>query len=163
MKKLLVLIAVLAGCGVALAASTAEFVSASSDINSNGFLVVTFKEAGVDSGASVHYTLTADASAQYACVSQGHGKKTATAGTGVDGPVATSATFDSGKNGRVVGGLAAAPPDPGSFTCPNGSILQLANVSYTNVQLTDDTNGVTAPLTGNCAASSGCTDVLIRQ
>ena len=44
MKKLLVLIAVLAGCGVALAASTAEFVSASSDINSNGFLVVTFKD-----------------------------------------------------------------------------------------------------------------------
>jgi hypothetical protein len=162
-KKLLVLIAVLAGCGVALAASTAEFVSASSDINSNGFLVVTFKEAGAGSNVSVNYTLMADASAQYACVSQGHGKKTATGGTGVNSPVVATATLDSGRNGRVVGGLATAPPDPGNFSCPNGSSLQLASVSYTNVQLTDDTNGVTAPLTGNCAGTSGCTDVLIRQ
>jgi hypothetical protein len=161
-RKTFVLVAALVFSGVALAASSAYFVSASTSINSNGFLVVTFKEAGLTPGDSVTYNLSAYATAEYSCVSQGHGRKLSTAGTSAAQTVSSTATMDVGKNGRVVGGLAAAPPDPSGFSCPSGSSLQLANVTYTGVALSDMTTPLGASLTGTCAGTSGCTDVLIK-
>jgi hypothetical protein len=162
-RKMFVLVVALVFSGVALAATTAYFVSASTGINSNGFLVVTFKEAGLPRGSSVMYNLSAYATATYVCVSQGHGKKLSTPGTSVSQNVSSTATMDAGKNGRIVGGLAAAPPEATGFSCRNGTSLQLANVTYTNVEMVDATTPLDAPLTGTCAGSSGCTDVLIRQ
>jgi hypothetical protein len=46
------------------------------------------------------------------------------------------------KNGRVVASLSAGPISAGDFTCPSGQRLVLASVSYTNIVLTDTTNGV---------------------
>jgi hypothetical protein len=46
----------------------------------------------------------------------------------------------------VVASLEAGPPSAGSFSCPNGQRLVLASVSYTNIELTDTTNGVSASL-----------------
>jgi hypothetical protein len=50
------------------------------------------------------------------------------------------------KHGRVVASLTAGPPSAGAFSCPNGQRLVLASVSYTNIDLTDTTNGVSASL-----------------
>jgi hypothetical protein len=45
------------------------------------------------------------------------------------------------KNGRVVASLRAGPISAGDFSCPGGQRLVLAAVSYSNIVLTDTTNG----------------------
>jgi hypothetical protein len=50
------------------------------------------------------------------------------------------------KNGRVVVSLTAGPLSSGSFACPSGQRLVLACVTYTNIVLTETTNGVTADI-----------------
>ena len=59
----------------------------------------------------------------------------------MNGAVSASGSFEP-KNGRVVASLSGGPISAGSFSCPNGQRLVLAAVSYTNVVLTDTTNGV---------------------
>jgi len=44
------------------------------------------------------------------------------------------------------GSLSAGPPSAGSFSCPSGQKLVLADVAYTGITLTDTTNNVTASL-----------------
>jgi hypothetical protein len=67
--------------------------------------------------------------------------------------VSQTGTFNSGKNGNVTASLTVSPP-PSDISCPPGQSLQLAQVSYTNVAITDTTNGVTEPIPGTF--SSGC-------
>jgi hypothetical protein len=61
--------------------------------------------------------------------------------TTVAGPVSATGTFNSGKNGQVTASLTVNPP-PSDISCPPGQSLELASVSYTNITLTDTTNGV---------------------
>jgi hypothetical protein len=70
----------------------------------------------------------------------------------VAGPVSATDTFNSGKNGQVTASLTVSPP-PSDISCPPGQSLELASVSYTNVTLTDTTNGVSIAV-GDF--SSGC-------
>ncbi len=70
----------------------------------------------------------------------------------MNGPVLATGSFSSGKNGNVTASLTVDPP-PSDISCPNGQRLQLASVSYSNVVLTDTTNGVSIAV-GNFA--SGC-------
>jgi hypothetical protein len=72
--------------------------------------------------------------------------------TTLAGPVSATGTFNSGKDGNVTASLTLSPP-PSDITCPNGQTLQLASVSYSNVILTDLTNGETISV-GDFA--SGC-------
>ena len=57
-------------------------------------------------------------------------------------------TFNSGKNGQITASLEVAPP-PSTLDGPGNPRLVLACVSYTNIALSDDTNGVTADVTGS--------------
>jgi hypothetical protein len=143
--------------GVVMAASPAlavspHFISATGTLNANGTLTANFKEAGLGTNQNINYTLTADATATYVCVNKGGANPSAQNKTTVAGPVSASGTFNSGKNGNVVGSLTVSPP-PSDITCPNGQTLQLASVSYTGVTLTDTTNNVSVSL-GDF--SSGC-------
>ena len=116
------------------------FIRASGSINGDGSLTVNFKEAGLGSNQNIDYVLTADGTATYVCVNNGGGNPSAQNKTTVSGPVVATGTFNSGKNGQVTASLTAQPPGPGGFSCPPGQKLQLAQVSYTNVVLTDLTN-----------------------
>lgn len=135
---------------VALLAQTAlaaapKFHFATSSVNSSGALVVSFDERGLGNG-NINYTLTADATALYACINRGGRNPSAANKRSFEGQVATGGTFAS-KNGRVVASLTTGPlPAPG-FTCPSGQQRVLASVSYRNIVLTDTTNSVstTAP------------------
>lgn len=129
----------------AAATSGAHFFSTNASINDSGALVVSWDEAGVGQ-QTVSYTLTANGSATYACLNGGGNHPKAANKATVNGPVDASGTFPATKNGRVTGSLSAGPPGPGSFSCPSGQTLVLASVSYTNIVLTDTTNGVTANL-----------------
>lgn len=130
-----------------------HFISATAQLSGTN-LVVSFKEAGLGTNALINYTATADATATYVCVNNGGANPSASNKTTVSGPVSASGTFSSGKNGNVVASLTLNPPGPGGFSCPPGQSLAIAQVSYTNVAITDTTNGITEPIPGTF--TTGC-------
>jgi hypothetical protein len=138
------------------AAATAQnehFIRASGNLNNNGTLTVSFKEAGLGTNQLITYVLSADATASYVCVNRGGANPSAQNKTTVAGPVSATGTFSSGKNGQVTASLTVSPP-PSDISCPPGQSLELAEVTYTNVTLTDTTNDVSIAIGGTFA--SGC-------
>ena len=130
------------GSGAAFAA--AHFMSSAATVDNNGALVVSWDETGLGNG-DINYAVTADATATYACINGGGNHPKAANKTDVNGDVSNGGSFAS-KNGRVRASLTAGPLGPGSFSCPGGQRLVLAGVSYTNIVLTDTTNGVAVNL-----------------
>lgn len=134
-------------------AQNEHFVRASANL-SGVSLTVSFKEAGLGANQNIDYVLSADATATYVCVNRGGANPSASNKATVSGPVTATGTFNSGKNGQVTASLTLQPPGPGSFSCPPGQSLEIAQVTYTNVTLTDTTNNVSISLGGTF--SSGC-------
>ena len=132
--------AVLAFAAPASAASAPKFHSATSSVNNAGALVVNFDERGLGND-NIDYTLTADATAVYACINGGGKHPQAANKETINAEVSAGGSFEP-KNGRVVASLSAGPPSAGSFSCPNGQRLVLASVAYTSIVLTDTTNNV---------------------
>ena len=108
-----------------------------------GNLTVSWKEAGLGNNQNINYLATADATATYVCVNNGGQCPDAANKTTVQGPVSAPGTFNSGKNGTISASLTIEPPAATAF-CPGGQTEVLADVSYTNIQITDLTNNVTA-------------------
>lgn len=121
-------------------ADAPKFHRATSSVDGSGALVVSFDERGLGNG-DIDYTLTADATAVYACINGGGNHPQAANKETVNAEVSAGGSFEA-KNGRVVASLSAGPPSAGAFSCPPGQRLVLASVSYTNIVLTDTTNGV---------------------
>lgn len=144
-RHLAAIFAVLASLMVvsALPASAvaAKFHSTTASVNNNGSLTVAFDERGLGNG-DIDYTLTADVDATFACINGGGKNPSAANKRTISSEVSTSGTFES-KNGRVVASLTTSAPTAGGFSCPPGQRLVLASVSYTNIVLTDTTNGST--------------------
>jgi hypothetical protein len=122
-----------------------HFIRASA-ARSGDNLVVTWKEAGLGDNLNIDYTASATATREDSCVNKGGNipedpKKTTTvAQTSAEG------TF-SVKNGSVNGRLTLSPPAT-TLTCPPGQRATLISLSYTNVSITDETNGITEPIPG---------------
>lgn len=156
MKRLLMLVLapllLVIGTTLPAQAVSPHFIRASGDLNASGSLTVNFKEAGLGTNQNINYALTADATATYVCVNKGGANPSAQNKTTVAGPVIATGTFSSGKNGQVTASLTVLPP-PSDISCPPGQSLELAEVSYTNVVLTDTTNSVSIDV-GEFA--SGC-------
>lgn len=137
-------------CLIAIAGFTAttaqaqspHFIKTSASIQNNGDLTVSFKEAGLGNNVLIDYTASADGSATYGCINGGGKHPKATNKETVSGPVSASGTFSSGQNGTISQSLTIAPPGPGDFSCPSGQALEVGTVSYSNVTITDTTNGV---------------------
>ena len=127
------------GSSAALAGAP-KFHSATSSVNDSGTLVASFDERGLGN-ENVDYTLTADATALYACINGGGKHPQAANKEAFEGQVSGGASFEP-KNGRVVASIPVGPLLAPSFTCPNGQTRVLAAVTYTNIVLTDTTNGV---------------------
>ena len=143
---------------LAITASTAladspHFIKASASLIGVN-LNVSFKEAGLGDNQLITYTASADATATYVCVNGGGSNPSAANKTTVTAPVSKTGQFSSGKNGSISASLTINPPGPGNFTCPPGQSMQLASVSYSNVAITDTTNGVTEPISGTF--TTGC-------
>ncbi len=129
-------------------AASPHFINASASLDNAGNLVVSWKEAGLGNDALISYVTNANASATYACINGGNKHPQASNKMTIDGPVSASGTFSSGKNGDINGSLTLNPPSAGSFSCPSGQRLVLASVSYSNVTLTDLTDGITLDIPG---------------
>lgn len=121
-------------------AGAPKFHRATSAVNDSGALVVSFDERGLGN-ENIDYTLTADATALYACINGGGKHPQAANKESFEGQVSGGGSFEA-KNGRVVASLATGPLLAPSFTCPPGQTRVLAAVTYTNIILTDTTNGV---------------------
>jgi hypothetical protein len=140
--------AALAVPGAFASTSGAHFMSASSSIDGNGALVVSWDEAGLGN-ENIDYTLTADATATYACINGGGNHPKAANKETVQGQVSAGGSFQA-KNGRVQASLTTGPLSAGSFTCPSGQHLELAIVTYTDIVLTDTTNNVSTSVPDVC-------------
>jgi hypothetical protein len=105
---------------------------------------VSWKEAGLGDNQQITYVATATASATFVCVNNGGQCPNAANKTTVNGPVSAIGIFSSGKNGQITASLTIHAPDAGGFMCPNGQNLVLSEVSFSNIQVTDATNAVTA-------------------
>lgn len=144
--SLLAAVALLASSSLTvLGTSGAHFFKATASINDSGALVVTFDEAGVGQN-QVNYTLSASASATYACINGGNNHPKAANKATFNGPVSSPSVGFQPENGRVKGSISVGPLGSGSFSCPSGQRLVLASVSYSNITLTDTTNNVTASI-----------------
>ncbi len=117
-------------------------------INNDGSLTVSWKEAGLGSNVLIDYAFTADATADYGCVNKGGNHPQASNKETVQGPVSATGSFSSGKNGTIRGSLTIeAPAPPSDFSCPGkNQVLVLADITYSNLALTDTTNNVSATL-----------------
>jgi len=139
-------LSVLAAIAAALAfaapaqADAPKFHSATSSVNNDGALVVNFDERGLGN-ENVDYTLTADATATYACINGGGKHPQAANKEAFEGQVSGGGSFEP-RNGRVVASLSTGPLLAPQFTCPSGQRRVLAAVSYTNIVLTDTSNNV---------------------
>jgi hypothetical protein len=157
MKRILLAVCLAFGLSVAVAmpaqAVSPHFIRATADL-SGANLVVNFKEAGLGTNQLITYVASADSTATYVCVNRGGGNPSASNKTTISGPVSATGTFNSGKNGQVTASLTLNPPGPGTFSCPPGQSREIAQVSYTNVAVTDTTNGITEPVEGTF--STGC-------
>jgi hypothetical protein len=157
MKRRIAILA-LAFTAVALIAQQAlavspHFIFARADLQGTN-LVVSWKEAGLGTNQLITYTASADATVTYVCVNRGGGNPSASNKTTISGPVSATDQFSSGKNGQVTASLTLTPPGPGGFSCPPGQSREIAQVVYTNVQITDVTNGITEPIPGTF--DTGC-------
>jgi hypothetical protein len=156
MRKTPLLILTVAAAALAVGAYTAfategaHFMSSSSSVNDDGALVVNWDEAGLGNG-NIDYTLTADATALYACINNGGHNPKASNKQSFQGSVSSGGSFQS-RNGRVRASLTAGPLTEPAFQCPSGQTRVLAQATYTNIVLTDTTNDVTE----NVADASRC-------
>ena len=121
--------------------ATTAATTSSADVT-QAFLEVSFKEVGLGSNEGTLVRVTSDASAVYACINRGGRNPKASNKMTVAAPVNAEATLTSDKNGSISGTLTAAAPGPGDFTCSSGQTLVLASVTFSNIVLTDVTNGI---------------------
>jgi hypothetical protein len=132
----------LSPAGSALFAS-AHFISSqvsASGPNADGTLDVNFKIAGLGENVTTTVTASAYGTALYACQNNGGNFPSDPKKQEVSGPVTASGDFTSGKNGQITGSLTLSPP-ASTLECPPGQTAVLANVSYTNVQVSEPAAG----------------------
>lgn len=146
--------------GSTLASATSpHFLRASDSIDGDGNLTCSWKEAGLGNNALITYECSAFADVTYICINGGNANPSAANKTDIADNVDAGGTFPSGKNGSITASLTVPPPGPGSFSCPPGQRLDMAQVSYTNVVLTDLTNMVSVNLADQ---STGCLLLNVR-
>ncbi|MDM5180217.1 hypothetical protein PO883_23830 [Massilia sp. DJPM01] len=106
----------------------------------NGDVKVCFKEINLKNKA-VTYTAKASVVASYACRNHG-GNCPPGKDTVVKQTVATSATYAPGKHGEVSACITLKVPKPAKNPCPDSMSLVLESVSWTNITISDVTNGI---------------------
>ena len=143
--------------GLVAIAGSPHFIGnlTNASLNSTGGLVVSFKEAGLESGATEFITASATATAAWFCVNNGSKNPAATNKQTSSSTVTGSGEFTADRNGNVIGAVTIDPPLlPSGFSCPNGQDLELGSVSYTVVSISDGTSGAFLNIDGTF--STGC-------
>jgi len=149
MKTIIGLTALLVMASVVDWAQSPHFIGTAqvAGIFSDGGISASFKEAGLGDNVLVTYELAGKFSADYGCVNHGGNHPQAANKEAVVGDVGAIATFQSGKNGNVVGTVTFVPPSASEeLSCPGNQVAVLADISYSDLTLQDVTNGDFAAL-----------------
>ena len=118
-----------------------------SAIGTDGTISISFKEAGLGTNTLTSYAMGGYFVSYYGCINHGGNHPSASNKTAESGTVAITATIPSGKNGSVSATLSFTPPAPDTvLDCPGNQVAVLADISYTNLSLTDKTNQIDANL-----------------
>jgi hypothetical protein len=143
MTRRLLVLALTLFAAVPIRADSPHFIRATASLDRVGDLVVAWKEAGLGANQAITYTASANASATYQCVNHGGQCPSASNKQDVAGPVSSTGTFSSGKNGQITASLVVEPPAT-TLVCPGNQIVALAQVAYSDIALSDDTTPITA-------------------
>lgn len=93
----------------------------------------------------VNCTLSAGATATYACINGGGNHPKATNKESVNGPL-SSPTFSKRLKTDAYKPRASPRSAPSTLQCPSGQTFVLARVSYSNIVLADTTNNVSTDI-----------------
>lgn len=149
-------LALAAAAGVVLLAASPAFAGNAHFIDhhtgaslSGTSLVVSFKEAGLESGSTETITASAHLVATYQCINKGGSNPADPKKTTVDSEVSESGEFSANKNGQVVGSLTLSVPAASSvLDCPNGQKSTLTAGTWSDISVTDEDSGATAAIDG---------------
>jgi len=148
MRRFTLLAAILAlglSAQAALAASP-HFVRASARLVGDN-LAVSFKEAGLGNNQDIDYVASADFSRTDSCMNGGGKVPSDPKKTETSDVVEASDTFKSGKNGTISRTLTLVALGT-TLDCPPGQQETLISLTYSNVKITDVTNGITESIQG---------------
>src|SRR5215475_1709677 len=157
LRIVLVIVAAMFFAGGVTRAANPHFVGTVTATLVGNDVQVCWKEAGLDDNQNITYEASAIVTATFHCVNNGGQCPDAANKVTVTGPVTATGTFASGKNGQITACLtleAPDPPDPGDFSCPGGQTLTLSEISFSNITITDTTNGVTKAATPSAISAT---------
>jgi len=110
-------------------------------LQQDGDVTMAFKESGLGDNQQIDYLASGDVAATFVCLNKGGNVPADPKKTDVEAEVDVPATFTSGKNGSINQSLTLPIPAP-DLDCPSGQRETLASVSWTGLQLTDQTTPV---------------------
>ena len=117
-------------------AQNPHFVNSGASVQSDGTLLMTWKEAGLGNQV-ITYKGTAIAQAVYGCVIPGQNPPKASNKVTVTAAVSAASAFTASRNGAINGSMVLVPPQPGALTCATGEVIMLGSVTYDKVDLWD--------------------------
>ena len=106
-------------------------------------VIVSWAEVGLGSFDTIHYVATATAGARYQCVNRGSNCPVASNKEDVMANVSVGGTFSVDKNGRI-SSILIIPAPPATLVCPGNQVVGVVSAVFTNITLTDTTNGVSS-------------------
>jgi hypothetical protein len=142
-KRTLCLLGMALVATAAIAASP-KFLRAPSASLGSPKVIVRWTEVGLGITDSVNYVASATAAARYQCVNRGNNCPAASNKEDVLADVSVGGTFAVDKNGRISEAL-VIPAPPSTLVCPGNQVVGVASVVFTNITLTDLTNGISSP------------------
>lgn len=108
-------------------------------------VIVNWSEVGLgNTGNGITYVASAKAGAHYQCVYVGNDCPAKARKEQILHNVYVSGTFSVDKNGRISDSLVIPAPQS-TLVCPHGQRVSVVSVVFTNIKLTDKSNGVSAP------------------
>ena len=133
----------LAVVATAAIAGNPKFLRAPSASLGSPKVIVKWTEVGLGLTESVDYIASATAAARYQCVNRGNNCPAASNKEDVLSDVSVGGTFAVDKNGRISASM-IIPAPPATLACPGNQVVGVVSVVFTDIRLTDVTNGVSS-------------------
>jgi hypothetical protein len=133
---------------ITVLAQNAHFMSCSSQVDNSGSLAVSFRIAGLGTGASDTITASTTATSTWGCLNHGAQCPNAANKFTESEQLSGDLTVKAGHNGSASGTITLSPTKPSNI-CPKPQELVLISVTYGDVTLT---NSATAD---SCATDGG--------
>ena len=128
-----------------IAGGSPKFLRAPSASLGSPKVIVKWTEVGLGGiTGDVSYVANAKGAARYQCVNRGNNCPAASNKEDVMADVSVGGTFSVDKNGRISESLVILAPQS-TLVCPGNQVVGVVSAVFTDIRLTDVTNGVSSP------------------